>query len=270
MKALDTHAHVGMDDFDSDRCIVLQRAQDAGVGFIEVSYDENSSVRSLRLSRDLGIPVALGIHPHYSCSQSDAGRVSRQSAEKRWRAIGDLAAEETRAVVALGEMGLDYYRDLSPRTAQLDCFKAGLALAQDLRLPVIIHQRNAEDDTLRVLAEFKLSRPIVFHCFSQDKAYARRCLDMGGYFGIGGALTFKKNQPLREVVAGLPADRLLTETDCPYLAPEGHRGKRNEPSYMLSTITTLSQVLNRDPGFVMEQTVNNAEQVFGDLVTKNA
>ncbi len=270
VKAFDTHAHVGMDDFDLDRESVLQRARDLGIGFLEVSYDESSSARSVRLSRSLGVPVALGIHPHHSSVLGHDGEATWVSCEKRWRAIGDLVTENPGAVVALGEMGLDYYRDLSPKNAQIGCFKEGLALARDLCLPVIIHQRDAEEDTLRVLSEFKLGSPIVFHCFSQDRDYARRCFGMGGYFGIGGALTFKNNQALREVVAGIPSDRLLTETDCPYLAPTEYRGKRNEPAYMLKTIETLSRALNKEPEFVMEQTLRNAKQVFGDFNIKIA
>lgn len=264
-RIVDTHAHVGMKQFDGDRDSVIQRARASQVSFLEVSYDEESSARSVLLGRQLGVCVALGIHPHYSAVQADG---ETPTFRDRWGRIGDLVVANRDRVVALGEMGLDYFRNPIPREAQIQCFQAGLDLARTLDLPVIVHQRDAEEDTLRIISEARLSVPIVFHCFSQDESYARQCLDLGGYLGIGGVLTFKRNDSLRELVSKMPVDRLLLETDCPYLAPQEHRGKRNEPSYVLLTVKVLAAVLHRDEAEVISDTTMNARLVFGDTILK--
>ncbi len=262
---VDTHAHVGMREFDDDRDLVIQRARDSGVRFLEVSYDEESSVRSVSLARRLGVCVALGIHPHYSGAQ---GKVTESTLQDRWGRVGDLALANPDRVVALGEMGLDYFRNRIPRETQIECFRAGLDLARKLGLPVIVHQRDAEEDTLRVISQAGLSQPIVFHCFSQEESYARRCLDLGGYLGIGGVLTFRRNDPLREAVGKMPRDRLLVETDCPYLAPQEHRGRRNEPSFVLLTVKVLAAVLRQDAAQVIRDTTENATRILGTSILR--
>ena len=163
----------------------------------------------------------VGVHPH------DA---------KTWnseveQAIRELASHSK--VVALGEMGLDYYYDHSPREIQQEVFRAQLALARDLCLPAVIHSREAAQDTLNILKEFR-DVPAVLHCYSGSWEMAQEYVKMGYYFSIGGALTFKNAHRLRGVIGQIPLDRLFLETDCPYLAPVPHRGKRNEPAYLRS------------------------------------
>ena len=145
--------------------------------------------------------------------------------------------------------------------------KPSVKLAKELGLPVIIHQRDAENDLLRELRSARLSQPVVFHCFSQDENYADGCLELGGYFGIGGVLTYPKNDGLRQLVKKLPLDRLLLETDCPYLPPQGFRGKRNEPAFVLETLKALSAALGIGVGEVARITKENALRVFGSLTS---
>lgn len=256
-EVFDTHAHLCSRDFDADREEVAARARQNGVGLIEVGYDESSSADALRLAGHYGGICSVGIHPHYAGGDGSA---------KRWSVIEALAVSNPKTVRALGEMGLDYFRDLVPRDAQIECFQEGLTLARRLGLPVIIHQRDAEEDVLREVRLAQLTQPLVFHCFSQDELYARRCLDLGGYFGIGGVLTYPKNVGLRHLVRELPLDRLLLETDCPYLPPQTRRGKRNEPSFVIETLETLSEALGMDKSEVAGITTENASRVFGRLV----
>ncbi len=251
-----------MPQFDGDRGETLLRAREAGVRFLEVGCDEESSARSVRLAKKVGGVAAVGIHPHYSFLPNSRG-APRERLEQRWKEIENLAFSNPGFVVAVGEMGLDYFRNPVPPDIQKDCFQAGLLLARKTGLPAIIHQRNAETDTLRVLSDACLSVPIVFHCFSQNASYARECLELGGYFGIGGVLTYPRNSLLRGVVGTLPKDRILVETDCPYLAPQAHRGKRNEPAYVRDVVKALSGILNMKEAEVAELTTQNARLVFG-------
>jgi TatD DNase family protein len=253
-EVVDTHAHLCSADFDDDREQVAERARQSGVGFIEVGYDESSSAAALKLAEYYKGICAVGIHPHYAEGEDSA---------KRWSVIESLAVSNPKTVRALGEMGLDYFRDLVPRDIQIECLREGLTLAGKLGLPVIIHQRDAEGDVLHEVRLASLTQPLVFHCFSQDGRYARKCLDLGGYFGIGGVLTYPKNVGLRQLMRELPLDRLLLETDCPYLPTQTRRGKRNEPSFVIETLETLSEALGMDRNEVARITTENASRVFG-------
>lgn len=255
-KVFDTHAHLCSPRFDTDRKTVMQKAWQNGVGFIEVGYDESSSEDAIRLAESTAGICSVGIHPHNA-----EGKPHRE----RWNAIMGMARRSPEVVRALGEMGLDYYRDLVPKDVQMNCFREGLKLAKRLGLPVLIHQRQAEEDVLNLVEAARLDQSVVFHCFSQDEVYAKKCLDLGGYFGIGGALTYPKNAGLRQLVSKLPLNRLLLETDCPYLPPQTHRGKRNEPALVIETLETLSNCLEMDKTEVAGITTENASRVFGRL-----
>jgi len=258
LEVFDTHAHLCSPEFDLDRSEVESRARENGVGFIEIGYDEASSAEAVRFATSTRGICSVGIHPHYAGGDPPP---------ERWGFIEALAVSNPGVVKALGEMGLDYFRNLVPREAQLECFREGLKLAKELGLPVIIHQRDAENDLLRELRSARLSQPMVFHCFSQDENYADGCLELGGYFGIGGVLTYPKNDGLRQLVKKLPLDRLLLETDCPYLPPQGFRGKRNEPAFVLETLKALSAALGIGVGEVARITKENALRVFGSLTS---
>ncbi len=251
-EVFDTHAHVTMAEYDRDRDQVIERARREGVTFLEVGFDEDSSKKALDLASATGMLCAAGIHPHHSSGDPVF----------RWGEIERLALKNPKAVRALGEMGLDYYRMLVPAEVQRRCFREGLRLAQTLCLPVIIHQREAERDVLDLLAEADLTSPIVFHCFSQGEDYLRQCLALGGYLGIGGIVTYPKSENLRRLLRDVPQDRLLLETDCPYLSPEGHRGKRNEPAFVLRTLDVLAGALCAEPREIAALTTANAARVF--------
>ena len=250
----DTHAHVSVSAFDDDRDPVIKRAEASGVWFLEVGFDEESSSKSIDLAKKIGTYCALGIHPHEAERDEPLNR--------RWDNIKILARSSPQ-VKAIGEIGLDYFRNLSPKESQKECFVMGLELSRDLGLPVILHQRDAHLDLLSIVAEHRLGVPIIFHCFSQDLAYARKCLDLGGYIGIGGPITYPANSYLRDLVKYVPRDRLLVETDCPYLAPQGKRGKRNEPSFITEIVELIAVQLGRTVEEIARLTFQNGRRAFG-------
>ena len=222
---VDTHCHLNHEDFDGDRHDVRERATASGVTrLLCIGYDRASSRRAVYLTRDAGVYAAVGIHP--------------ESAEE-WNE--ETAAEMTALyqngrgkVAAYGEIGLDYHWDTVPRGRQQEVFAAQIALSRSLSpaLPLIIHNRKAQEDILAVLHSSGTPAPVIMHCFTGDTEAARAYLDAGYYLGIGGVATFKKSAAVRAAVAYAPLNRLLLETDCPYLVPQFKRGRRNEPSYL--------------------------------------
>ena len=221
MRWTDTHCHLNHPDLYAEWQAALFRAQQSGVErLLLVGYDLESSRRAVELATQSdALYAAVGIHPH-DAAQCDADALAT---------LRDLAQQPR--VVAIGEIGLDFYRDLSPRAAQYEAFHAQMHLTQSLGLPVILHCRDAYDELLRVLAEYPTVRGVL-HCFSGTEAHAQRGLELGYSLGIGGVITFKSAEPLRAIVRAMPRDRLLLETDAPYLAPHPYRGKRNEPAYL--------------------------------------
>lgn len=248
----DTHAHVSTSPFNEDRDQVIKRARLSGIGFLEVGFDEESSRKSLNLAQSLDGYCAVGIHPHDTARQ--------QSLECRWKYVEDLA--QSPQVKAIGEIGLDYFREFSPKQSQIEGFCMGLEVAGRTGLPVIIHQRDSSDDVINVINNCPPGTPLIFHCFSQELGYARKCLDLGGYIGLGGSLTYPRNDYLRDILRFLPPDRLLVETDCPYLPPQSKRGKRNEPSYIVEVVNTIAQILEVTFNEIAEITLKNALRVF--------
>ncbi|NLC11623.1 MAG: TatD family hydrolase [Firmicutes bacterium] len=219
----DSHAHLDFHNFHKDLPEVLARARRAGVKLItNVGYDLKSSRRSLELAEEYPfIYAAVGIHPH------EAAKVPRNYLEQ----LEEMAAHPK--VVALGEMGLDFYRDRSPRDRQRVVFKEQLELAKKLKKPVIIHDRDAHLQVLTILLEEGAEEVGgVLHCFSGDEAMARQVIEMGFFISVAGPVTYPKNNKLNRIVAITPKDRILVETDCPFLTPVPFRGQRNEPSYV--------------------------------------
>lgn len=223
---IDSHAHLQAAQFDGDRDEVLARAAAAGVDLIVCPGTGAASIRAaLTLSR-AGAPVApcAGIHPN---ELSDD-----------WDDVAALARESE--IVAIGETGLDYYRGRDNALAQRQSFLRHLSLASELKLPAIVHNRDADDDVLRAIQDWRGTA--ILHCFVGTIAFAERALALGCYLGLGGPLTFKSSDALRETVSQLPLDRLLIETDSPYLAPSPHRGPRNEPAHVRLVAQKLADV----------------------------
>ena len=252
---IDTHAHIDGHDFRTDFQEMLKRSAEAGVSrIVTVGADIESSRAAVCLAQQYDhIHAAVGVHPH------DALRVT----EKCYQVIKEMAAS-TGKVVAIGEIGLDFYRDRSPRESQEKVFRRFIRLARELSLPVIIHDRDAHERVMTILREEKASEVGgVLHCFSGDLRMARECVEMGFYLSIPGTVTYSSNEQLREVVRGIKIERLLLETDCPYLSPVPHRGKRNEPAYMRITAQKVAELKGLSLEDVGRITSLNAGRLFG-------
>ena len=260
---IDSHCHLAGEEFATDLDAVIARAQEAGVTgalCILAAGDEKESAAAARIrERWHAVRFSLGIHPHQA--GQFAGSVTDALAAVR-RAI---ASEQA---VAIGEIGLDYHYDFSPRDVQRRMFESQLALARELDMPVVIHTRQATDDTFDVLREVgQRSIRGVFHCFTGDTAMARRALDLGFYISLAGILTFPRASELREVAAMVPSDRFLIETDAPYLAPVPHRGKRNEPAFVKQVAEALAAIRGVEPESVASLVTRNFEAFLGPTVS---
>jgi len=262
MNLIDTHTHLDFPQFKSDRERVIERAATAGVGaIVNVGADLASSQAAVALAEAYPqVYAAVGVHPH------DAKTVTEEMLEE----LGALARHSK--VVAIGEIGLDFYRDLSPRDKQLQAFKQQLALASEVGKPVIIHDRDAHSEVTAVLRRWvegghQLSaishKPVgVMHCFSGDLAMAQEAIKLGFYISIAGPVTFENARHLRELVRQLPLEKLLVETDCPYLTPHPHRGKRNEPAYVKFVAQEVARVKGLSLEEVARVTSDNAQALF--------
>lgn len=235
---IDSHAHIDGPEFDADRHAVIQRARDAGVSAIlnVGTGDPHSGAleRAVELAeKHENVYTALGIHPH------DA-RLFDDRAEQR---LGELIIQSPR-VIAWGEIGLDFHYDNSPRDAQRNVFRRQLRLARGANLPVIVHTREAEDETIDILkSDWAGSNlPGIMHCFSGSLALAVQSIELGFSISFSGIVTFKNADDLRAVASQVPLDRLLIETDCPFLSPMPFRGKRNEPAYVVEVARCLAQL----------------------------
>ncbi len=262
---VDTHAHLDDARFREDLPGVLARAAEAGVEHIlTVGCDLESSRESLRLAAaHPGLYAALGIHPH------DAPQATKEGLETLRDLLGNDRA------VAVGEIGLDFYRDRSPRDVQRRAFRDQLRLAREVGKPVIVHDRDAHEEVLAILREERAAEiGGVLHCFSGDLAMARACVEMGLYISIAGPVTYPANEALREVVRQIPVDHLLIETDAPYLAPQARRGRRNEPAFVAQTARKIAEIKGLTLDDVARVTTLNAFELFGigeaDRTTKIA
>jgi len=255
---IDTHCHLDFDRFDDDRDAVLRRAEEADVRRIIVPAIELENCQDVLdlASKYSGVYAAVGVHPN-----------STSAWETSWLNEVQRFANHPK-VVAIGEIGIDYYWDDSPKEIQHQSFSAQLNLAADLDLPVIIHNREAGEDVIRLLAKSRLAggeRPGVLHSFSADWHIAEAALEMGFYIGITGPVTFKKADDLRDTVAKLPLNRILVETDAPFLAPQPRRGKRNEPSYVTFVAEQIALLHDLSIEEISEITTTNARRLFGQL-----
>ena len=246
----DTHAHLDFSQFDRDREELIAELRVQRVAVVNVGLDLATSRASLELAeRHPHVFAACGFHPH------EAKAFSPQAQQ----ALEELLRQ---GAVAVGEIGLDYYRNLSPREAQLSAFRAQLRLARRLDLPVILHYREAGEDFFRVLAEEGPVRG-VWHAFSGDAILAQRALDLGLRLGIGGPITYRKNEAARQAIKEVPLDRVLIETDAPFLPPEPFRGKRNDPLKVRLVALKLAELLRLPADELTEITFENACRLFG-------
>lgn len=257
IELIDTHCHLNHEDFAGDWADARDRAAAAGVTrLLCIGYDLASSHRAAQLAaQNHGMYAAIGIHPEA------AAEWSAETAE----ALAALFRHSAGKIAAYGEIGLDYHWDTVPRSRQGEVFAAQIAFAQTLgpALPLIIHNRDALADILGVLKSLETPAPVVMHCFTGDTDAARRCLDAGCFLGIGGVASFKKSDAVREAIAYAPLERLLLETDCPYLAPQGKRGRRNEPSYLPAIAETVAAAKNIPLAGVAAVTTATAQALFG-------
>ncbi len=249
---VDTHAHLQMDGYDGDRNEVLERAGSRGTAIVNMGLDLSSSEGSVELgNREEGVFAGVGFHPH------EAQNFESSSPEK----LRELA--RSAPVVAIGEIGLDYYRDNSPREEQRNAFRAQLDLAVELDLPVSVHNRSSTRDLLDIFRDRKAVPRGVMHSFFGDLELAEKFLDLGLYLGLSGPLTFDGEEELRATAKQLPLDRLLLETDSPFLTPKPHRGKRNEPGYVSYVAEELARIREISAREVAEVTTGNARRLFG-------
>jgi TatD DNase family protein len=252
VRLVDSHTHLDDAQFDVDRAAVIERARAAGVErmlAIGTGGGPPDVEAGVRLAGECSFLLAtVGVHPH------DAAKASEAIFER----LRALAAHPK--VVAIGEIGLDYHYDFSPREVQRAVFARQLSLAAEAALPVIIHTREAWQDTREILQR-EWSGAGIMHCFTGDAAQARQALDAGFHLAFGGVLTFPKAESVREAARITPADRLLIETDCPYLAPVPHRGKRNEPAFVLETARRLGEVRGQPVEEIAELTAENFERL---------
>ncbi|TES55496.1 TatD family deoxyribonuclease [Halalkalibacterium halodurans] len=252
----DTHVHLNADQFDEDQEEVIKRAQEAGVKeMVVVGFDEKTIHRALALvERYDFIYAAVGWHPVDAIDMKDEHLV--------W--LEELAGHPK--VVALGEMGLDYHWDKSPKDVQKEVFRKQIALAKKVKLPIVIHNRDADRDIVDVLREEDAGQVGgIMHCFGGSVEIARECMEMNFYISLGGPVTFKNAKRPKLVAKEVPLDRLLIETDCPYLAPHPYRGKRNEPAYVKLVAEQIAELKDIPYEEVAKVTTANARKLF-DIV----
>ncbi|MDQ2866623.1 MAG: TatD family hydrolase [Candidatus Eremiobacteraeota bacterium] len=253
---IDTHAHVHDPQFDADRATVFARARENGIDHVvNVGCDLADSERALDVARNYNCSASVGIHPHEA----------KDAPDDLARAFAPFLRDPR--IVAIGETGLDYYYDHSPRDAQQRVLRAQLRIAHEASMPVIFHHRDAYDDFIAILREaFMPGMHGVIHCFTGDEAQAHTFVEeFGLLLGIGGVVTFKSSQALRTAVKSVGVAPLVLETDCPYLAPVPHRGTRNEPSFATLTAARLASLLDVPESEVARVTDANARRLFPKL-----
>jgi TatD DNase family protein len=253
MMLIDSHSHLEMPDFKMDLEEVIQRAKESGVEYIfTVGTEREDWVRALEIAHlHPSVYAILGVHPH-NVKEID---------EETYSTLRKLCRDEK--VRAYGEIGLDFYRNLSPRAIQLKRFREQILLAKELGLPIVIHDREAHRETLEILRSEKADEcKGVIHCFSGDYQMAKDCIEMGFYISVPGTITYKKADGFQEIVKRLPLESLLIETDAPFLAPVPFRGKRNEPSYVRFTAQKIAEIKNVSFEKVAEVTTENALRVY--------
>ena len=253
MMLIDSHAHLEMPDFKKDLEAVIQRAKESGIGYIfTVGTEKRDWKRTLEIANSYSSVYAiLGVHPHHA----------KEIDGETYPILQKLCRDEK--VKAYGEIGLDFYRNLSPRDIQLKRFREQIGFAKEQGFPIVVHDREAHQETLEILRSEKASEcGGIIHCFSGDYEMAKVCMDMGFYISIPGSITFNNAERFREIVKKLPLDALLVETDAPFLTPVPFRGKRNEPSYVRYTAQKVADIKKVPFEKVAEVTSENALRVY--------
>lgn len=250
----DTHAHLNAEQFEEDLKDVIERAKQEGVGnMVIVGFDRPTITKAMELVEKYEFMYAsVGWHP--------VDAIDMTNDDLAW--IEELASHPK--VVALGEMGLDYYWDKSPKEIQKEVFRKQIRLAKKVKLPIIIHNREATADIVNILREEGASEVGgIMHCFSGSVEVAEECIQMNFHISLGGPVTFKNARKPKEVAEAIPLEKLLIETDCPYLAPHPYRGKRNEPSYVKLVAEQIAEIKGIPFEVVAEKTTDNAKKLFG-------
>jgi TatD DNase family protein len=253
MMLIDSHAHLEMPDFKRDLDAVIQRAKESGVEYIfTVGTEKKDWKRALEIADSYpSVYAILGVHPHNA----------KEIDDRTYPILEELCRNEK--VRAYGEIGLDFFRNLSPRNIQLRRFREQIGLAKKIGLPIVVHDREAHEQTLEILKSEKAEEcGGIIHCFSGDNKMAKACMDMGFYISIPGSITFKNAEGFREIVKSIPLESLLVETDAPFITPEPFRGKRNEPSYVRYTAQKVAEVKKVTFEKVAEVTTENALRVY--------
>jgi TatD DNase family protein len=254
MMLVDSHCHLDFPDFGQDLDLVVTRAQAAEVTcMVSIATRVHRSAQTLAIAERFPfVYAAVGTHPHYAHEEQDLA------------AADYVRLAEHPKVVAIGEAGLDYHYDLSPRAAQERVLRTQIAAARATGLPLVIHCREADEDMARILTEEmgQGAFSFVLHCFTGGRTLANVGVGLGGYVSFSGILTFKESDMLREIAAELPAERILVETDAPYLAPGRYRGRRNEPAYVVETARVLAEVRGVAPELIARQTSDNFFRLF--------
>ena len=251
---IDTHAHLTFPEYQIDLPEVIKRAQEANLeAIIDIALDDGAIKRSLRMAEEYPgfVYTAAGLHPH------DASEWTDDIPHK----IRELA--EKKKIVAIGEMGLDFHYELSPIEKQKEVFRKFLQLSQELDLPAVIHSRDASKDTMLIIHEENKGKlKGVLHCFSGDMDLAKEALNIGLLISFTGNITFPKADKIRNAAKEIPLDRIMIETDCPFLAPQTYRGKRNEPAYVVKVAEQIAEVKSISVEEAAEQTTKNAKRFF--------
>jgi TatD DNase family protein len=257
---IDSHAHLEMPEFKKDLEAVIQRAKESGVEYIfTVGTEKRDWKRALEIANSHpSIYAILGVHPHNA----------KEIDDQTYPMLKELCRNEK--VKAFGEIGLDFFRNLSPRDIQLKRFQEQIGLAKELRLPIVVHDREAHQETMEILKSEKAEECSgIIHCFSGNYEMAKVCIEMGFYISIPGSITFKNTEGFREIVKKIPLESLLVETDAPFLTPEPFRGKRNEPSYIQYTAQKVAEIKKVSLEKLAEVTTTNALRVYKLLETSD-
>ncbi len=250
----DTHVHLNDEQFNEDLQEVIERAKEAGISYmVVVGFNRPTIERAISLVKEYDFLYAsIGWHPVDAIDMTDE--------DLAW--IEEMAANPK--VVALGEMGLDYHWDKSPHDVQKEVFRRQIGLAKKLKLPIIIHNRDATEDVVQILREENAEEVGgIMHCFSGSAETAKECIEMNFHISLGGPVTFKNAKKPKRVAIEVPLDRLLIETDCPYLAPHPYRGKRNEPAYVKLVAEQVAELKEISFEEVAQKTTENAKKLFG-------
>ena len=251
---IDSHCHIDMPDFDQDREAVVTRAREAGVADLLIAGGvdaEDGHRRALRVAEQFGVPVSAGIHPHEA----------KLATEAIYDELKGLAREGR--IVAIGEVGLDFHYDYSPRDVQREVFRRQVRLARDVGLPLIIHTREADEEAASILEEEGAGETGgVIHCFTGGAELARRALALGFYVSFSGIVAFPRSETIQAVARTVPEDRLLVETDSPFLAPPPHRGKRNEPAFVVEVARKVASLRGTTTEAVGAAAKRNFERLF--------